>query len=221
MDAVRKDVRRLVNKELEAANKRFPQFASPHEGQNVVREELEEAERAIVPLKLYIETRMWNMVKANQTVPEVETVTITMSRPVAEAVKTACEWYLRLHMGQFWDMADDLCMEKFYSDLENNVYETNEQRENAFDVALHRRDTMREEMEKLYNRCVLPAPISDVMKIPYRAEIVWLVIRHALSWHDNPDGVAGCVSYYAPLNRSDQPQPKIELKLKGKGKNHE
>lgn len=30
MDAVRKDVRRLVNKELEAANKRFPQFASPH-----------------------------------------------------------------------------------------------------------------------------------------------------------------------------------------------
>lgn len=164
MDAVRKDVRRLVNKELEAANKRFPQFASPHEGQNVVREELEEAERAIVPLKLYIETRMWNMVKANQTVPkddfkaireaavnlaveaiqvaamakkfehgqrnnwsgaredshgeektvpEVETVTITMSRPVAEAVKTACEWYLRLHMGQFWDMADDLCMENF------------------------------------------------------------------------------------------------------------
>lgn len=65
-----KDVRRLVNKELEAANKRFPQFASPHEGQNVVREELEEAERAIVPLKLYIETRMWNMVKANQTVPK-------------------------------------------------------------------------------------------------------------------------------------------------------
>lgn len=53
MDAVRKDVRRLVNKELEAANKRFPQFASPHEGQNVVREELEEAERAIVPLKLF------------------------------------------------------------------------------------------------------------------------------------------------------------------------
>lgn len=70
MDAVRKDVRRLVNKELAAANKRFRQFASPHEGQNVVREELEEAEQAIVPLKLYIETRMWNAVKANQTVPK-------------------------------------------------------------------------------------------------------------------------------------------------------
>lgn len=52
MDAVRKDVRRLVNKELAEANKRFRWFASPHEGQNVVREELEEAEQAIVPLKL-------------------------------------------------------------------------------------------------------------------------------------------------------------------------
>lgn len=70
MDVVRKDVRRLVNKELEAANKRFRQFASPHEGQSVVREELEEAELALAPLKLYIETRMWNMVKANQTVPK-------------------------------------------------------------------------------------------------------------------------------------------------------
>lgn len=58
MDAVRKDVRRLVNKELEAANKRFRQFASPHEGQSVVREELEEAELALAPLKPYIETRM-------------------------------------------------------------------------------------------------------------------------------------------------------------------
>lgn len=56
MDAVRKDVRRLVNKELAEANKRFRWFASPHEGQNVVREELEEAEQAIVPLKLYRNT---------------------------------------------------------------------------------------------------------------------------------------------------------------------
>lgn len=50
------------------------------------------------------------------------------------------------------------------------------------------------------------------MKVPYRAEIVWLVIRHALAWHDNPEGMPGCVSYYDPMNRSDQPQPKIELK---------
>lgn len=32
MDAIRGDVRKLVNKELNAANKRFRPFASPHEG---------------------------------------------------------------------------------------------------------------------------------------------------------------------------------------------
>ena len=35
---------------------------------------------------------------------EVETVTVTMSRPVAEAVQAACEMYSRLHMGQFNDL---------------------------------------------------------------------------------------------------------------------
>lgn len=33
----------------------------------------------------------------------METVTITMSRKTAEAVKQACEEYLRLRMGQFED----------------------------------------------------------------------------------------------------------------------
>lgn len=64
MDVIKSDVRKLVNKELNAANKRFRPFASPHEGQNIVREELEEVEQALVPLKLHIETRMWNAVKA-------------------------------------------------------------------------------------------------------------------------------------------------------------
>ena len=33
MDVIRGDVRKLVNKELNATNKRFRPFASPHEGQ--------------------------------------------------------------------------------------------------------------------------------------------------------------------------------------------
>ena len=40
------------------------------------------------------------MSKKKDTPAEVETVTVTMSRPVAEAVQAACEMYLRLHMGQ-------------------------------------------------------------------------------------------------------------------------
>ena len=56
------------------------------------------------------------MAKENDAPTEIETITLTMSRPVAEAVQTACEWYLRLHMGQFWDLAEDLCFAKFYSE---------------------------------------------------------------------------------------------------------
>ena len=152
------------------------------------------------------------MTKKKSNAPaEVETITLTMSRPVAEAVQAACEWYLRLHMGQFWDLAEDLCFAKFYSDLKNGAFKTKEQEDNAFEVAIDRRNTMLLEMERLYSRCVLPAPTSDVMKVPYRAEQVWLAIRHALAWHDKPEGDRMNVAFDKPLNRSDQPQPKIEL----------
>ena len=58
------------------------------------------------------------MDKKKDTPAEVETVTVTMSRPVAEAVQAACEMYLRLHMGQFNDLAEDLCMAKHYADMD-------------------------------------------------------------------------------------------------------
>ena len=42
MDVVREDVKRLVMKELQAANEKFPLFSSSHEGYAVILEELEE-----------------------------------------------------------------------------------------------------------------------------------------------------------------------------------
>lgn len=154
------------------------------------------------------------MSKKKDAPAEVETVTVTMSRPVAEAVQAACEWYLRLHMGQFWDLAEDLCMAKFYSDVKHNAFKTKEQRDSAFTVSIHRRNDMQDELDNLYRRYVLPAPISDLMEIPYRAEQVWLGIQYALLWHDSPDGDRWNVYFDKPLNRSDQPQPKVELKQK-------
>ena len=38
------------------------------------------------------------MDEKKENIPEISTVTVTMSRPVAEAVAVACEMYLRLHM---------------------------------------------------------------------------------------------------------------------------
>ena len=162
--------------------------------------------------------RSRTMAKENDAPTEIETITLTMSRPVAEAVQAACEWYLRLHMGQFWDLAEDLCFAKFYSDAENNAFQSEEQRKNAFNVAIGRRNTMLLEMERLYSRCVLPAPTSDVMKVPYRAEQVWLAIRHALAWHDKPEGDPWNVCFDKPLNRSDQPQPVVKLNEKQEAK---
>ena len=42
MNAVENDVRALVDKEFAAANERFPQFHSAHEGYAVIQEEVDE-----------------------------------------------------------------------------------------------------------------------------------------------------------------------------------
>lgn len=141
---------------------------------------------------------------------EIETVTITMSRPVAEAVEKACEMYLRLHLGQFEDLIDELCMAKFYAALENDSFDGKEERDEIFHISIDRRNIMQEEVDKLYKRYVLSAPLDYCMRIPYRAEQIWLAIRHALAWHDNPKGDY-TVQYDKPLNRSDQPQPMVQL----------
>ena len=46
MNAVENDIRALVDKELAAANERFPQFHSAHEGYAVIQEEADEMKEA-------------------------------------------------------------------------------------------------------------------------------------------------------------------------------
>ena len=46
MNAVENDIRALVGKELAAANERFPQFHSAHEGYAVIQEEADELKEA-------------------------------------------------------------------------------------------------------------------------------------------------------------------------------
>lgn len=78
------------------------------------------------------------------------------------------------------------------------------------DVRIDWRNAMQKEVDRLYKRCVLSAPLDYCMRTPYRAEQVWLAIRHALAWHDNPKGDY-TVQYDKPLNRSDQPQTTVKL----------
>lgn len=84
MNAVENDVRALVDKELAAANERFPQFHSAHEGYAVIKEEADE-------LKEYtdlINNRMiylWARVRFNNSCEEL------VSRIYDDAINAACE----------------------------------------------------------------------------------------------------------------------------------
>lgn len=89
------------------------------------------------------------MDKKKDTPAEVETVTVTMSRPVAEAVQAACEMYLRLHMGQFNDLAEDLCMAKHYADMDAKRFKNAEDEKEDFYRALENRNMMQDDMDAM------------------------------------------------------------------------
>lgn len=55
MNAVSEDVKMLVEKELEAANERFPQFHSEHEGWAVMQEEAEELQEECTSIEMAME----------------------------------------------------------------------------------------------------------------------------------------------------------------------
>lgn len=95
MDAVRKDVEALVEKELKAANEKFPLFNSAHEGYAVLLEEIEELDGENASIK-YDARCLWGAVKGNNTEAVKETILHMSERAVnaaIEAIQTAamCE----------------------------------------------------------------------------------------------------------------------------------
>ena len=64
MNAVKQDVEKLVQKELESANQRFPMFWSDYEGAAVIFEEIEEAEHELKEMQFEFK-EMWRSVKLN------------------------------------------------------------------------------------------------------------------------------------------------------------
>lgn len=85
----------------------------------------------------------------NKTPAEVENVTITMSRKTAEAVKQACEEYLRLRMGQFEDFTNEVCCWDYVEQMEKECHTTEERKkfnrdhEQDFYKCMRLRDRMR------------------------------------------------------------------------------
>lgn len=62
MNVVSKDVEKLVEKELEAANERFPQFHSEHEGWAVMQEEAEELQEEYDSIEMAME-QLWRRIR--------------------------------------------------------------------------------------------------------------------------------------------------------------
>ena len=65
MNVVETEVRELINKEYQAACKKFPLYASDHEGAAVMLEEIEEAESALKCLRYVFDGTLWPAVKNN------------------------------------------------------------------------------------------------------------------------------------------------------------
>ena len=64
MDAIKNDVIQLIDKELTAANSKFPMFSSPHEGYAVMLEEYDETEDEL-KLCRNMFSLLWEDVKSN------------------------------------------------------------------------------------------------------------------------------------------------------------
>lgn len=67
MNAVHDDVVKLVDKELESANKKFPMFRSAHEGYAVILEEVDEAQDEMNNLN-GLTNLLWKAVKVDSEV---------------------------------------------------------------------------------------------------------------------------------------------------------
>lgn len=84
VNAIENDIRALVGKELAAANERFPQFHSQHEGYAVIKEEVDELKEDTNRIDGRIAC-LWDMVRFNNSCEEL------VSRIYDDAINAACE----------------------------------------------------------------------------------------------------------------------------------
>lgn len=91
MNAVEKDVKALVSKELENANRLNPLFHSQHEGFAVIVEELQEATEELREAYRHIDYA-WNQIRLNNSCvarQQIVGVEYAAERLATEAIQTA------------------------------------------------------------------------------------------------------------------------------------
>ena len=98
MNAVENQVRELVKVELSAANERFQQFHSQHEGWAVILEELEETKEQLEAVERFL-SYAWNRIKDDVTAREqIDTVALLAENAACEAIQVAamCKKFLEM-----------------------------------------------------------------------------------------------------------------------------
>ena len=98
MNAIENQVRELVKVELSAANERFPQFHSQHEGYAVILEEFDEMKEQAEAAERFL-GYMWDRVKHNSPAKsQVENVMLFSENVACEAIQVAamCKKFLEM-----------------------------------------------------------------------------------------------------------------------------
>ena len=100
MNAIENQVLELVAVELAAANERFPQFHSAHEGYAVIREEVEETREQFETVERYL-SYLWDRVKQDCTAKEqAEYIEMFAVNTACEAIQVAamCRKFLEMEV---------------------------------------------------------------------------------------------------------------------------
>lgn len=97
MMSLEAELERLAVAELEQANKKFPLFASDHEGYAVILEEFQESEEEVNRARFRL-NRLWESVRADEAQTEyIKHIRERMLKAAAEAIQTAamCEKFIQ------------------------------------------------------------------------------------------------------------------------------
>lgn len=98
MNAVKNDIEKLVEKELAAADEKFPQFNSPHEGYAVILEEMDELKGEIEYCNILM-TEIWRNIKINERcLSIIRSLRVKAIEASCEAIQVAamCDKFIRL-----------------------------------------------------------------------------------------------------------------------------
>lgn len=132
-----------------------------------------------------------------------ERYVLTLTSEQEYIVEQALELLARLHIGQFERVAELLCDPRDIDYCKRR------------DLA---RDLLRLAAIVVFGRNACNYPdINGKSEEHERAWTIYSVLRHARSWHENPEG-GFTVNYDEPLNLTGGPMPKCEIIQNGKCK---